>query len=66
MPIDKTKCCNMHTKEKENSGECCQIKDDAEQATYEHSVSTMSIHELAKSNPTKTYGELEKMKEQYE
>ena len=26
MPIDETKCCNMHTKEKENSGTCCQTK----------------------------------------
>jgi len=31
MSIDETKCCNMHTKEKENSGECCQIKEDEEQ-----------------------------------
>ena len=30
MPIDKTKCCNMHTKEKEKSGTCCQIKDEEE------------------------------------
>ena len=30
----------MHSLEKEKSGECCQLneKDDAEQATYEHSV----------------------------
>ena len=31
MSIDETKCCNMHTKEKEESGACCQIKDDEEQ-----------------------------------
>ena len=31
MPIDKTKCCNMHTKEKEESGTCCQTKDNEEQ-----------------------------------
>ena len=39
MPIDETKTCNMHTKEKEKSGTCCQIKDEqenAEQLTYEH------------------------------
>ena len=37
MSIDPKKCCGMHSKEKENSGECCQLneKDDAEQATYE-------------------------------
>ena len=40
MPIDKTKCCNVHTEEKEKSGECCQLEDQkrAEQDTYEHSV----------------------------
>jgi hypothetical protein len=31
MSIEETKRCNMHTKEKENSGECCQIKEDEEQ-----------------------------------
>ena len=39
MPIDEEKTCNMHTKEKEKSGTCCQIKDEqenAEQLTYEH------------------------------
>ena len=54
----------MHTEEKKESGTCCQI--DAEQQTYEHSVPTMSIYELAKTNPGKKYRELEKMKEQYE
>ena len=28
MSIDKTKCCGMHTQEKEESGECCQVKDE--------------------------------------
>jgi len=51
MSIDKTKCCNTHTKEKEDSGECCQTK---------------SIYKLAVANPTKTYNELEQMKEQNE
>jgi len=31
MPIDETKCCNMHTKEKEETGTSCQIKEDEEQ-----------------------------------
>ena len=37
MSIDKTKCCNTHTKEKEDSGECCQTKekDNAAALTYE-------------------------------
>ena len=26
MPIDEKQTCNMHTKEKENSGTCCQTK----------------------------------------
>ena len=64
MSIDEKQTCNMHTKEKKESGECCQIN--AEQQTYEHSVPTMSIYELAKTNPSKKYRELEKMKEQYE
>ena len=41
MPIDEEKTCTMHTKEKEKSGTCCQIKDEqenAEQLTYEHNV----------------------------
>jgi len=40
MPIDKAKCCNVHTEEKERFGECCQLDDQekAEQDTYEHSV----------------------------
>ena len=58
----------MHTKEKEQSGECCRIENQekAEQQTYEHSLMSLSIHELAKLNPTKPYRELEKMKEQNE
>ena len=39
MSIDETKTCNMHTKEKENSGTCCQIKEEKEDAqalTYEN------------------------------
>ena len=51
MPIYKEKTCNMHTKEKENSGTCCQTK---------------SIHQLAKENPTLTYSQVEQMKEQNE
>ena len=51
MPIDKTKCCNVHTEEKEQSGECCQQENQenqekAEQDTYEHSVfKTKEINE---------------------
>ena len=64
MPIGETKTCTTHTKEKERLGICCQEEEQekAEQQTYEHSPLTMSIHELAKANPTKTYIELEKMK----
>ena len=42
MPIDKTKCCNVHTEEKEKSGECCQLDDQekAEQDTYEYLINT--------------------------
>ena len=42
MPVDPNKCCGGHTKEKEQSGECCQLEDQekAEQNTYEHSTKT--------------------------
>ena len=49
MSIDETKCCNMHTKEKEDNGECCQLeeKEHAEALTYEQSfmVKTISVKE---------------------
>ena len=40
MPIAPNKCCGMHSKEKEKSGECCQLDEqkDAEQATYENEL----------------------------
>ena len=55
MSIDAEKTCNMHTKEKEKSGTCCQIKDDQENAealTYEHSfmTKTVSVRSLVKHN----------------
>ena len=65
MPIDEEKTCNMHTKEKEKSGTCCRVNEDQENAealTYEHSLKSLSIHELAQTNPTKTYRELEQIK----
>jgi len=39
VPIDLKKCCGMHSKEKEDNGECCQTKeekDDAHALTYEN------------------------------
>ena len=51
MSVDETKCCNTHTKEKKELGECCQTK---------------SIHELAIENPTLTYRQVEQLKEQNE
>ena len=38
MSIKEKQTCNMHTKEKEKSGTCCQAKekDDAEALTYEN------------------------------
>jgi len=32
VPIDPKKCCGMHSKEKEDNGECCQAKDEEEQS----------------------------------
>ena len=47
MTIDAKKICSTHTKEKEKSGTCCQIKDDekdrAEQMTYEQSFLTKIV-----------------------
>ena len=42
MPIDETKCCEGHTKKKEDNGTCCQIENQekAEQQTYEYVVRT--------------------------
>ena len=39
MSINITKCCSTHTKEKEESGECCRksVQENAEQQTYEQS-----------------------------
>jgi len=38
MSIDLKKCCGMHSKEKEDNGECCQQhgQDNAESLTYEN------------------------------
>ena len=40
MSIDKTKCCKTHTKEKEKSGECCQLEqqETAFTLTFENEV----------------------------
>ena len=39
MSVDKTKCCGIHTQEKEDKGECCQQEEQerAEALTYEQS-----------------------------
>ena len=39
MPIDLKKCCGTHSKEKEDNGECCQTKENAEPPTHEPYVS---------------------------
>ena len=31
MSIDAKRTCNMHTKEKEKSGTCCQVKNEEEE-----------------------------------
>jgi len=40
MSIDKTKCCKTHTKEKEKSGECCQVdkQEAASSLTFENEI----------------------------
>ena len=54
MPIDPKKCCGMHSKEKEDNGECCQQEDQerAESLTYEQSfmAKTVSVRRLVKQD----------------
>ena len=55
MSIEEKQTCNMHTREKEKSGTCCQIKDDQENAealTYEQSfmAKTVSVRRLVKQD----------------
>jgi hypothetical protein len=40
VSIDETKCCNTHSKEKEDNGTCCQksVQERAEQQTYEYHI----------------------------
>ena len=48
MPIEEKQTCNMHTREKEKSGTCCQLsedKDRAEQQTYEYTLKTKEKNE---------------------
>jgi hypothetical protein len=41
VPIDLKKCCGMHSKKREEDGECCQqSQEEAEQQTYEYSIKT--------------------------
>ena len=41
MSIDETKTCNMHTKEKEKSGTCCQTKVNEEPGREPKNVSQL-------------------------
>ena len=41
MPVDETKCCNMHTKEKEEAGTCCQTEVNEEPGPEPKSVSQL-------------------------
>ena len=41
MPIDEEKTCNMHTKEKEKSGTCCQTNKNKEPGPEPKSVSQL-------------------------
>ena len=48
MSVEEKQICNMHTKEKEKSGTCCQLnedKDRAEQHTYEYTIKTKEKNE---------------------
>ena len=65
MPIDEEKTCNMHTKEKEKSGTCCQVgnvKENAEALTYEQSfmANTVSVRRLVKQDDECYPGQVDK------
>ena len=51
MSVDKTKCCENHSEEKEKSGECCKVSAQqmAEQQTYEQSFIVKDV--LVNSQP---------------
>jgi len=34
MSVEEKETCNMHTKEKEKSGTCCQVKNEEEKSEY--------------------------------
>ena len=64
MPIEEKQTCNMHTREKEKSGTCCQVKDDQENAealTYEQSfvIKTHSVKSLEKQQDECYPGQLD-------
>ncbi len=55
MPVEEKQTCNMHTKEKEKSGTCCQVKDEQENAealTYEQSF-VNKVHSMVYMDETK-------------
>ena len=54
MSIDPKKCCGMHSKEKEDNGECCQIEEQerAEALTYEQSF-VNKVHSVVYMDETK-------------
>ena len=47
MPRDNTKCCKIHTEEKEESGECCQLEqqEDAFALTFENEINASKLKE---------------------
>ena len=49
MSIDLKKCCDTHSKEKEDNGECCQIKEEKDNAhalTYENENKRSKMNKL--------------------
>ena len=58
MSIDPKKCCGTHSKEKEDTGECCQLEaqERAEALTYEQTFINKS-HSVIDSSQTKEINE---------
>ena len=69
MSIDKTKCCEKHTEEKEKSGECCQSEqqEDAFSVTFENEIAYRQRKEIELENKLKKANEtIAKLEKQLE
>ena len=50
MSIEEKQTCNMHTKEKEKSGTCCQTKDEEEKTEEEKTLFIANAQEAVRQS----------------